>query len=282
MKLLVVALLVIGSISSFAQSPRQYLDEKENIVAGPEGASYYRETTSKGNLYIVKDFYASNEQLAMEATCSGITPKLVYDGPYKTYHKNGALCEEGSYNKHDKRGLWKTYYENGQQEEEILYQEDKTLFQQHWDESGNAQLVNGSGHFSEKHPTFGENHREILDHVLIASYSVDPVTRDSTYIVVQETATYKKGMPGLYKMIGKTLRYPAHARRMGIEGKVFVEFVVEEDGKVRDVKVLKGPHETLNEEAARVIRMMNDWTPGKVKGKPVAQKIVLPVAFKLG
>ena len=124
MKLLVVALLVIGSISSLAQSPRQYLDEKENILAGPEGASYYRETTSKGNFYVVKDFYASNEQLAMEATCSGITPKLVYDGPYKTYHKNGALCEEGSYKDNDKRGLWKTFYENGQQEEEILYQED--------------------------------------------------------------------------------------------------------------------------------------------------------------
>ena len=218
----------------------------------------------------------------MDAMCSQIVPKLVYNGPYKSYHKNGAIFEEGSYNENNKHGLWKTYYENGQPQDEVLYQPDKALYQQHWDPSGTAHLVNGTGHFTEKNKYLGEQHKEILDHQLIASYSIDPITGDSTYIVVQETATYKKGMEGLYKTIGKTLRYPAHARRMGIEGKVFIEFVVQKDGTVKDVKVLKGPHESLNQETVRVMKMMNDWTPGKVRGKAVAQKIVLPVAFKLG
>jgi len=282
MKLLFATLVVLQSVSSIAQPPRQYLDEKENILAGPEGASYYREITSNGRLYIVKDFYASNEQLAMEASCSEIIPKLVYEGPYKTFHKNGKICDEGLYNGNDKRGFWKTYYEDGQPEEEVLYQAGKTLYQQHWDESGNAQLVNGNGHFTKKNKYLGEQHIEILDHQLIASYSVDAAVGDTTYIVVQETANYKSGMIGLYQTLSKALRYPAQARKGGFEGKVFVEFVVQKDGTIRDVKVLKGPHESLNEEAARVMRMMNDWTPGKVRGKPVAQKMVLPVAFKLG
>ena len=282
MKLLVITLVVLGSISSFAQSARQYLDERERPLPGPEGATYYREITPMGNLYSVKDFYASNGNLAMEATCSEIEPRLAYDGPYKTYHENGKLMEDGTYEDNKKLGLWKTFYENGQQEEEVLYEKDKALHQQHWDESGTAQLVNGSGHYTEKSSFRGEQHIEILDHLLIASYSIDPANSDTTYVVVQETASYKDGMPGLYKMIGKTLRYPAEARRRGIEGKVFVEFVIEKDGKVRDVKAIKGPDKILNEEAERVMRMMNDWTPGKVRGKPVAQMMVLPLAFKLG
>lgn len=88
-------------------------------------------------------------------------------------------------------------------------------------------------------------------------------------------------MPGLYKMIGKTLRYPPDARRSGIEGKVFVAFVVEKDGSVRDVEVLKGLGGGLDEEAVRVMKLMEKWTPGKVKGKPVAQRIVMPISFKL-
>jgi periplasmic protein TonB len=99
---------------------------------------------------------------------------------------------------------------------------------------------------------------------------------------VQETATYAGGMPELYSMIGKTLRYPVNARREGIEGKVFVEFVIEKDGTVRNVKAIKGPGRGLNEEAERVMKTMNKWTPGKVRGKPVKQMMVLPIIFHFG
>ena len=277
-----VLLVVLGCTSSFAQSTRQYLDEKKNVLTGPEGASYYREITLTGNLYVVKDFYAPSEQLAVDATCSQIEPRMVYDGPYKTFHKNGKLMEDGTYEDSKKRGLWKTYYENGQQEEEVVHEKDKSLYQQHWDESGNPQLVNGSGQYTRMTSPRGEQHIEIMDHLLITSYYVEPVGGDTIYFVAEEIATYKGGLPALYQRIAKTMRYPADARRRGIEGKVFVEFVIEKDGKVRDVKIIQGPHEILNEEATRVMKMMDDWTPGKVKGKPVAQMMVLPIVFKLG
>jgi TonB family protein len=205
----------------------------------------------------------------------------VYHGSYKSYHKNGKLKEEGSYEANRKFGLWKSYYENGQQEDEIQYEEERAVYKQHWDESGNEHLVNGSGRYTQKYNEL-EQHYEIEDYRLIASYSISPERGDTTYLATQETTTYKGGMPGLYERIGKTLRYPADARRKGIQGKVFVEFTVDKEGKVRDVKTIKGPHPILNEEAERVMRMMNDWTPGKVRGKPVAQKMVLPLVFKLG
>jgi TonB family protein len=282
MKLLVITLVVFGSISSLAQSACQYLDEDETLLPGPEGASYFREITPTGKLYVIKDFYASSKQLAMEGTCSKVDPSLVYEGPYKTYFKNGQLMEEGLYEDNDKRGLWKTYYEKGQQHEEIFYEKDKTLHHQHWDESGKEHLVDGSGYYLEKDSTEGDQHIEILDYNMISSYLVDPISGDSIYVAVQEEAAYPGGLPVLYNIIRKKLRYPADARRSGIEGIVFVAFIIEKDGKVRDVKVLKGPGGGLKEEAERVVKLMGNWIPGKVKGKSVAEKLVLPIAFKLG
>ena len=59
----------------------------------------------------------------MEAVCSEIEPRLVYDGPYKTYFRNGQLMTEGMYEDNLKRDLWKSYYENGQQQDEVVYEE---------------------------------------------------------------------------------------------------------------------------------------------------------------
>jgi TonB family protein len=282
MKLLVIILVVLGSISSFAQSARQYLDDEGKLLSGPEGALYYRETTPKEKLYVVKNFYASNEQLAMEATCSAVAPTLVYAGLYKTYFKNGLLMEEGLYEGNKKRGPWKTYYENGQQHEETFYEKEKTLHRQHWDESGMEHLVNGSGHYVEKNTSEGDQNIEITDYQMIASYSIDPVSSDSIYDIVQEEAAYPGGLPVLYDIMRKKMHYPKDARRGGIEGKVYIEFIIEKDGKVGGVKVLKGPGGGLKEEAARVVKLIGNWTPAKVKGKPVAQKMVLPIEFKLG
>jgi periplasmic protein TonB len=100
--------------------------------------------------------------------------------------------------------------------------------------------------------------------------------------VVQEAATYKGGMEGLYRGMAKVLRYPADARRWGIEGKVYIEFIIDKEGHVQDARCLKGIGGGCDDEGVRTISQMNKWTPAKVKGKPVIQKMVLPIAFKLG
>jgi protein TonB len=89
-------------------------------------------------------------------------------------------------------------------------------------------------------------------------------------------------MQAFYEYVGKKLKYPAQARRMNIEGKVFVEFVVNRDGSLVDVKVMKGIGAGCDEEAVRVIQSAPAWKPGKQRGKPVRQRMVLPITFKLG
>jgi len=68
---------------------------------------------------------------------------------------------------------------------------------------------------------------------------------------------------------------------MGIEGKVFVEFVIEKDGSITDVKAIKGIGAGCDEEAVRILQSAPNWKPGKQRGKPVRQKMVLPISFKL-
>ena len=105
---------------------------------------------------------------------------------------------------------------------------------------------------------------------------------DEIFTIVEEPASPKGGMPAFYKYIGDKMKYPAQARRMGIEGKVFVEFVIGKDGSISDVKAVKGIGAGCDEEAVRVVQAAPSWSPGKQRGKSVKQRMVLPITFKLG
>lgn len=105
---------------------------------------------------------------------------------------------------------------------------------------------------------------------------------DEIFSVVEETAAPKGGLPAFYKYIGEKMKYPAQARRMGVEGRVFVQFVIGKDGSINDVKVIKGIGAGCDEEASRVMQGAPSWNAGKQRGKPVKQRYTLPIIFKLG
>lgn len=121
-----------------------------------------------------------------------------------------------------------------------------------------------------------------VEEVKIAPQEEEKEDPDQIFLVVEETAAPQGGMPAFYEYVGKKLKYPAQARRMGIEGKVFVEFVIERDGTITDVKAIKGIGAGCDEEAVRVLQSAPKWKPGKQRGKPVRQRMVLPINFKLG
>lgn len=98
---------------------------------------------------------------------------------------------------------------------------------------------------------------------------------------VETPPMYEGGMEALMKFVKKKLRYPASARRQGIEGTVYVSFVVMGDGSVSQVTVLRGIHMECDEEAARVISMLPSWKGGKQNGRHVAVRMVLPLKFSL-
>lgn len=101
------------------------------------------------------------------------------------------------------------------------------------------------------------------------------------FTMVEEMPEFPGGQQALFAYIGKELKYPEQAVEDGIEGVVFVTFVVEKDGSISTVSVLRGIGGGCDEEAVRVVRSMPKWKPGKQLGKEVRVKYNLPIHYKL-
>lgn len=101
------------------------------------------------------------------------------------------------------------------------------------------------------------------------------------YTVVEDQPEPAEGMASFYEYVMTNLKYPLQARRMGIEGKVFVQFVVDEHGEISEVKAIKGIGAGCDAEAERVLKEAVSWNPGLTDGKPVKVRLVLPITFKL-
>ena len=104
-------------------------------------------------------------------------------------------------------------------------------------------------------------------------------TRGAVYYLVEEMPMYPGGIDELRKFIANNIRYPVYAQENGIEGKVYVTFVIETDGSVNSFKIERGIHPVLNEEAIRVLKLMPRWEPGKQRGENVRVKYTVPVGF---
>ena len=104
---------------------------------------------------------------------------------------------------------------------------------------------------------------------------------DQIFNVVEQEALFPGGMEALYKFIQDHLNYPSIAREQEIQGRVTVQFVVNKDGSITDVKVLKSPDASLSKEAERVVKLMPRWTAAKQGNKPVRSYFRLPVNFRL-
>lgn len=101
------------------------------------------------------------------------------------------------------------------------------------------------------------------------------------FTVVEQMPEFPGGTGELMKYLGKNIRYPDAAQSRGVEGTVYVSFVVSTEGKITDVNVLKGIGSGCDEEAVRVISKMPAWKPGKQSGRAVTVRYQLPVKFKL-
>ncbi|MCS7005338.1 MAG: energy transducer TonB [Cytophagales bacterium] len=101
------------------------------------------------------------------------------------------------------------------------------------------------------------------------------------FTIVEENASPPGGMQAFYEYLAQNIKYPKSARKMGIEGKVFVQFVVERDGSLTDIQVMRSLHPDCDAEAVRVLKEAPKWKPGKQRGRPVRQKMTIPINFKL-
>jgi TonB family protein len=102
------------------------------------------------------------------------------------------------------------------------------------------------------------------------------------YTQVEEMPEFPGGFSSIRKFLAENLQYPEKAKEEGIEGKVFVSFIVSDKGKVTDVKIERGVNEELDTEALRIVKLLPDWSPGVENGKQVNVKFTIPIVFALG
>ena len=110
---------------------------------------------------------------------------------------------------------------------------------------------------------------------------VEEKKEEEVFQVVEQQAEFPDGQAALFKWLSQNIKYPAVARENNIQGKVILRFIVEKDGSVNGVTVLRGANELLDKEAVRVVKDMPKWKPGKQRGNSVRSYFTLPVVFKL-
>ena len=114
-----------------------------------------------------------------------------------------------------------------------------------------------------------------------AQKTVVPKKNQKVFDVVEQMPEYPGGQAALIEYISNNVKYPDDAAKKKVEGKVFVTFVVDTDGKITDVSLLRKVFPSLDAEAIRVISGMPNWIPGKQKGQVVRVKYTVPIVFRL-
>lgn len=104
---------------------------------------------------------------------------------------------------------------------------------------------------------------------------------DVVHIRVEVMPEYPGGTDALMRYVAQHIKYPALCAEIGIQGKVYVSFVVDKDGSVTNVSILRSPDANLSAEAVRVVSSLPRWTPGRQNGKPVKVSYNIPVNFRL-
>jgi len=119
--------------------------------------------------------------------------------------------------------------------------------------------------------------------VIAAPVAVAQVEEEDNVVfqVVETMPGFPGGDQALFKYLGESVKYPVIAQENGIQGRVICQFVVNKDGSIVDVEVVRPVDPSLDKEAIRVIKSMPKWSPGKQRGKAVRVKYTLPVNFKL-
>jgi TonB family protein len=290
------------TIQAFSQD-RKFYDSNDSVTDSSD--CYYYKTGKYSNVFgwydSSKSFYCVNNK---------IRSKEFYDlstnsGSSYLYHPNGRMKVKMNFKNANIFGLVTEYFSNGKVKSTKLYNEstrrpDLNIFYiliNAWDSTGQQMVKNKEGYYKDEFEE-GSVKNGLRDSVWIISSKnskciekyksgqlsegVQQVDGKSFYYVKIETSAEPNG--GLVKFFSKinnSLKYPQSVRRIGVEGKVFIEFIIEPTGDLTNFKIVKGIHKDCDQEAIRVISLTSPWLPARQRGVPVRTKYSLPINFKL-
>lgn len=246
MKNLLLFFLLFFSTISFAQTDTTFFDVDWKACSKTE-ASYYRIVTKQGIDYKVKDMYLKTDIPQMIAVCSALEP-LYKNGLCAFYSESGQKTSEGNYVNNKQMGIWINWDEDGKDSSVIEFFADSSYKNIHI--SATNKTVNDKYDF---------------------------------YYPYEIMPEYIGGIGAMSEFIIQHVKYPKYERNHGVSGTCYVTFVVEKDGSVTDVRILRGVAggPGCDKEALRVINLMPKWKPGIQGGRIVRVQFNLPIKFTL-
>jgi TonB family protein len=267
---------------------------------------------------IIKDYYLTPEKSEyqyLEYYKSGVVKsdkKLsgkdggYYIGEMVDYYKNGNKKSSSFYENKKQSGKFSVWYENGKIKEEGRYDPDNLgtakyyLVGNMWNEQGIKIVENGNGMYeinSGKIHEKGEYKNGLKNGVWTLSTEKNSYVEEyregnflkgqltdengekKDYLVLEKRPEPKKGLENFYNFISKSFTPTREALASKIKGRIIVSFVIDKDGSIVDIKIMRGLGHGLDEEAIRVLRTCPLWTPGEQRGLKVKCKYSLPISL---
>ena len=268
MKTLLILIAVFSFLRVYSQDTIYF--DKDWKKTSKSGAKFYRIHSKEGSKTKIADYYIT-DTLQMTGFAKAYDPgesddSLIKDGPFVYYTSKGKISSKGSYENNKRVGEWMTFYPEGQL---------------HMTENYDSQ-ERRSGSFVIYYPD-GKVRRS--DFYINGEYQkgncYTASGNDTTWFPYFIMPMYPGGDEARNRFLVENITYPIKAIKKGIQGTVYVSFVVDSDGRLSNVKLLQGVSPLIDNEALRVVQRMPKWKPGLVDGKPIRVLFNMPVYFKL-
>jgi TonB family protein len=307
----IVMLSALAFSTALSQSRKKmYFDENDKPLPRADGCYYYS-SIKKGKTSLGIDtlltIYCESK---LTRTIETINENGVRNGPYIKFNEQGGQIITGNFEA-GKPVLLTQWYQKGRPKSVERYQEDEKYIEHYWDSLGNQLVKDGSGHcdcalssyydidaaiqkgkvvnglpdsiwvgYKKSGRFYFEENYKMGE--LISGLSFDDLGNMYEYTELWRRAEPVGDDKSFYNHVASVMVYPKSARRMGIEGLVFVEFIVEKDGSLSNVRCIKGIGEGCDEEAVKAVESAPNWNPSFKRGQKVRTRYVAPITFKLG
>ncbi|MFB9844871.1 energy transducer TonB [Mucilaginibacter ginsenosidivorans] len=292
--------------------PHTYYFKKGLPVAEKNSAEFVRvismptDSANKG-LYIVTDYYP-NGKLMMTGMPATTNYNLKRQGEFVSYYPNGNIQTVKRYSKDTLKGVQTYNYPNGKLYHSDFYNIERKRYEiaELRDSTGKVLTSNGNGTavlydqkfklMTDEGPIVngvreGEWRGSVNDSVTYVclykdnkgttgkSFERSGVVHEFTQAEIEPT--YEGGLDKFYNYLVHNIHYPKAAKKNGVAGRVFLSFIIEKDGSLSNIKVLRGIGSGCDEEAVRALQLSPKWSPGYQYGMSVRVQYALPVGFTL-
>jgi len=313
MKQLIVPILLLISLNLNAQKTILLLKDNGKNVSEMDSADYVREINRLDtNKYELKEYY-KNGNLKRAGVVTSYKPNLSFDGAVVSYYKSGGKEEDKFYVKGEPIGEARVFYPNGKLKKELVYfkkGKDLSDFSEmpcrlinYYDSLGTPKVKDGNGvylwsdsvsteqgkyvnGFKDSVWTEGDIKTGLVYEILFNNGEfISGKVRDSKTgkikrnFVEQKDPMYPGGVMRFRKVLAKRYIIPKEAFKNHVSGRIILSFVIEKDGTLSDVEILRGLGFGTGEEAERALKSLKKWSPGELYGRPVRVSYTVPITI---